>query len=489
MRARSALRWLLRLTLIRGAVELVMPILNKFKVAGNKVRQWFQPITDAWNRLNKFWQRFWSNFIVGCFIAILLTVGHDSSWVVEAENMAMDTMMGVNQTLPRMTSPTKNVDPIDFTFLDIDEESYREWEEPFHIPRDKLAKLIQFAAEGDAKAIIVDVDLSKASANDTELIAFIQDYQPEQPPLLLLRTFYPASSKTQGKAYQVRPSIFDGLELSPNIFWVQPLFKQSTYDSSARYWQLFKLGCLNGETLVIPSVQLMMDNLLTMAGKYSELTQQFGKLVPEHCDDIEQAEQNLSDNIRYGERTINLKPERVGERIIYTLPWNKPTGDELISISARRITESEREKSYDLIKGRIVVIGASFSDSRDIYPTPIESMPGALIIINAIKSMYNFGQIMSPPGWVKWSIELGLIILMSWAFARFNSFRGTIIIGVSIIVILIPISFYFFKYGLWVDFAVPLLGMQIHQLIAEYEESVVARKRHKHQKIKEAREL
>ena len=473
MRFRSLFGWLLRLALIRNGVAIFAKLLNRLKTLNSRLCTSCQPALTVWRRLPEFWQRFTSNFVVGCVIALVLSAAHHSSWVVEAENMAMDAMMSLNQALPRMGTPNTHLNPIAFTFLDIDENSYREWDEPFHIPRDKLAQLIKFAAEGQAKAIIVDVDLSKSSDNDGALINLVNNYQADLPPLLLLRTFYPASTKTQETKYQLRPTIFDDTQVSPQVYWVHPLFKQSKYDGSARYWQLFKIACFNHQPLVIPSIQLMLDGILRTGIPKQELQNTFNSLAPNSCTEIEQIERNLSGELHYGDRTLQLKPDRIGERIIYTLPWKRATGDELIAIPAWRVTESDREQSHDLIRDRIVVIGASFSDSRDIYHTPLEAMPGALIIMNAIKSIYNYGQITLPPSWVKWSTVLSLIVLTSWAFARFNSFQGTLIIGSVIVITLIPMSFYFFKYGLWVDFAVPLLGMQFQQLIADYKEGLV----------------
>ena len=106
-------------------------------------------------------------------------------------------------------------------------------------------------------------------------------------------------------------------------------------------------------------------------------------------------------------------------------------------------------------------------------------MPGAIIIINAIKSLHLFGQTEPPSTPVKLLLELLLIIVMSWAFARYNSVLGTVVTSIFIAIILLPISFYFFKYGLWIDLAIPVLGMQLHNVVAKYEENTSMRKRMK----------
>ena len=45
---------------------------------------------------------------------------------------------------------------------------------------------------------------------------------------------------------------------------------------------------------------------------------------------------------------------------------------------------------------------------------------------------------------------------------------GVVVAGAVILVVLTPISFFFFKYGLWVDFSLPLLAMVVHRAVVEY---------------------
>jgi len=149
------------------------------------------------------------------------------------------------------------------------------------------------------------------------------------------------------------------------------------------------------------------------------------------------------------------------------MPWDGPAPD-LVTVSAHLITDSNHEISDDLIANRVVIIGASFAESGDIHRTPIGEMPGALIIANAIKSLSLYGQIRTPPAWAQWFLRLLLIMLAAWVFSQFTSLTAIFVAGTVIIAVLVPISFYFFKYGLWLDFAVPLFAMMIHRAVAEY---------------------
>lgn len=470
--------WWLRLVALRNLVAVVAaPIIQHSRTIGAWIVRRFSPVHAAWKQLSKFKR----NFVVGFIIAIFLHFSHHSDWVSQMENLAMDSMMFIGQDTPRMATGYGHHEPLAFTFIDIDEDTYRTWGEPFHIPRDKLLQLIRYAAEGGAKAIVVDIELSGASDNDTDLVTFYENYGKEQPPLFLLRSFYPPSKFTGQKDYHIRPSLFDGVASGKNIYWVQPIFKLSAYDQVVRYWHLLAIGCLNNQPVIVPAFQLLVDAYLGAADDLPIVVDQLAKLTPNTCTEIEQAEKSLRGEIFYTDKTIKLNREaheRIGERIIYTLPWKPRSTAELWHRPAYKITEAKRELSSSAVKGRIVMIGASYRDSRDHYQTPLGEMPGALIIVNAIKSLHLFGQIEPPPFLIKWMMELALISVMSWAFARFSSLLGAMISGVVIIAILLPASFYLFKYGLWIDFAVPLLGIQCHQWLAELEEKMASRHQH-----------
>lgn len=490
------------------------------------VRRYISEILDF---AHIFWKQlpiFRRNVIVGIVIAILLHVMHGTSIVSRFENWAMDTMMNVTVSMPRMAIGATESEPLRFTFIDIDEDTYRDWGEPLVTPRDKLLQLIQFAAKKDennngAKTIVVDIELSKESVLDHELIDFFEEYDKKAyPPLFLLRSFYPKSKCTDQKDFFIRPSIIDDalnktfflFNLDSrywrllamgcfndrtvrssnsktdniNIHWAHPRYQLSDYDQVVRYWDLLAIGCLDYRPKVIPSFQLLIDAYLSGPSELHKVIEQLQSRLPKNCTEIEQIEKKLKGEpffVHYVGKDIKLDQTSgslIGERIIYTLPWRKEpieTG-ELNSIPANRFLKGileDEKKFYHAVNDRIVVIGASFSGSGDRVKTPLGEMPGALVIINAIKSLHQFGQISPPPLLVKILIELGLIVVMSWAFARFDSFRGAAISVVVILFFLLPISFWLFKYGVWIDFAIPLLGIQFHQLILRYEENAIYR--------------
>lgn len=429
-----------------------------------------------WDKLSHFNR----NIVIGIFIAGAIPLLHHtpfvSNWITQFEDNAMDSMIKAN-VLSKEWEVLFRTDPENtkYVFLDIDEESYTHWGEPYHAPRDKLATLIEFAVTHSAKIIVFDIDLTNPGTNsqaDKKLSDLLAGYPERAPPLVLLRR-----TKSKDNIEVLRESFIEEQANKDNIYWAHPTYFRDTYDQVVRYWLLLKMACHNETPKIIPSVQLTVDMLIHSAHK--PLRQIDTLLANTTCSDEAAWSQ---DSLEYSARPIKLAEQGIQQRLIYTIPdpsTNKNVQARFISIPAWLISERDVQatSSDDLINDKIVIIGSSYQDSRDQHQTPIGEMPGALVIMNAIQSLFEYGQMQEPPIWIMWLIELMLILLMAWAFARFSSFRGSLVAGGIILLFLLPFSFYFFKLGVWVDFAIPLLGMEIHQLIAAHDERLLIRKK------------
>lgn len=425
-------------------------------------------IRNQWVSFTRSQRQFLSNAAVAIIIAMIVGLFHQSHWLVRLENTAMDTMMEFNKGLPRMIEAGAGSSP-QFTFLDIDDTSFRDWGEPFHVPRDKILSLIKFAEQGKARLIVLDIDLSREGmdATDDRLLAeYLTRYGKEHaPPLILVRTFYSGVSGER-QWVEIRPSYLDEFKLPAAVYWAQPLFKVTLWDGVIRHWHLVKFGCLDGQLILVPATQLIAAALLS-DGHISSVNQyaNMNSIRLENCADDERVSQ-IGDA---GEDSYVTEAE-LGQRLIYTIPWRSPAPD-LITVPAHLISETTHELSYDLVQDRVVIIGASFADSRDIHRTPIGEMPGALIIANAIKSLFVYGQVRPLSAGALWVVKLTLILVAAWTFSRFTSLIAVCVAGAFVIGFLVPISFYLFKFGYWVDFAIPLFAMVLHRAVAEYRAS------------------
>jgi len=109
-------------------------------------------------------------------------------------------------------------------------------------------------------------------------------------------------------------------------------------------------------------------------------------------------------------------------------------------------------------------------------------MPGALIVANAVQSLGHHGELRTPDLALTIAIEAGLIFAISLFFALFDSFLGSLLSALAVLLVLLPASLLAFRSGLWLSFAIPLIAIVVHKLFAETEDLVdaFAKQGHRH---------
>ena len=212
MNLRFLVRWFFIIPVVlRGLGKLGLYLLG----ASGRTGKW---IGKRWLRLPHFVQ----NVLIGTLIAVAIHLGRGLSLVRATEDLAMDWMNRL-QVDTRWLNESKG---LGYTFLDMDQASFDAWGEPFHVPRDQLAKLIRYAADGGARAIVVDVDLSRAgtdAAADQALSDLIAGYPSQAPDLILLRTAR-AGPRGETGPLQWRGTFFDDQRLSEAVYFAHPRY-------------------------------------------------------------------------------------------------------------------------------------------------------------------------------------------------------------------------------------------------------------------------
>lgn len=166
-----------------------------------------------------------------------------------------------------------------------------------------------------------------------------------------------------------------------------------------------------------------------------------------------------------------FKQQRLGERLIFSIPWPKSDGDsqDLLRVQASYITERDY-KFFEDVADRITLIGASYGASHDLHLTPLGLMPGTIGILNAIKSLSLFDQITPPPLYIRLAFLLSFITVLSYVFSRYSNIIKFLIVTALVVIFFVPISFWFFKYGVWFDFGILLLGIKLQHTLSEFLE-------------------
>ena len=267
--------------------------------------------------------------LIGLLLGVSLGLGlhslHAQLTVLRAiDDLAMDFLLRLQGSTP-ISQPA-----LSFVLLDIDEQTYQAWNAPSPVPRDRLLKLIQYAVEGGAALVVVDIDLSQ-TGNDRNAAQQLQDYLANygtagKPPLLLARTFR-KSPPGQPSPYWIAQRSFLEADArivdSPLIHWGQAQFELDQ-DQLLRRWRLWEIGCdEHGQPVVAPAVQLLavimtqaaIDPQKALRRLQDELNNQ---LRPAYCG------QSLAfkpgESFPIAGMTLNTQSEDLSQRIVYRLP-------------------------------------------------------------------------------------------------------------------------------------------------------------------------
>jgi len=259
------------------------------------------PVRHRWDLLPPFFQHLVKSLVIGMIAAIVLHQARPYvPGLVGAETTATDWAIKFWQD----RSDSSQVAEERFVFLDIDEHTYRAWGEPLFVPRDKLQRLIQFAAEAPAKLVIVDIELTKhvplqpqplsspsfqaqgsspIADPDQALADYLRRYSershddgtkagssaPPRPHIIFARTIGPFSPPEQAESVpgsaetaepfrEERPSEFleTVITASSILHWASPLSDRDD-DGRLRNWRLLEPTCIGRTPHAIPSVALL----------------------------------------------------------------------------------------------------------------------------------------------------------------------------------------------------------------------------------------
>ncbi len=157
----------------------------------------------------------------------------------------------------------------------------------------------------------------------------------------------------------------------------------------------------------------------------------------------------------------------------------------LTVFSAQPYLESPEGGTF---KDKIVVIGSSYSDGGDLHSTPLGTMPGGLVIINAIHSLLQYGAMKPSFAWHKgWAILF--IIVVSILLTFVNKSFWVILFSAIGVILLTLISAFLFVENVWINFALPLLAIHIHQMVIRFSKIVRNAERREQESAKWERKI
>jgi len=440
---------------------------------------------------------FWVTLIlITLCLAPLLTYFEKIPFFMDVEDAGMDWLMRTTQqNMP--PAQIKNIPQ--FVWLDIDDETYKQWGEPLFTPRDRLLKLIKGGVLAEARLIIVDIDLSrtisgngnKLHLHDKDIVDYLGKYpiycnsHPHCPPIILARRFAVLSGGIETQYRKVFPELEQVVEESAyHIQWAAPLFSLSD-DYVLRHWKVWQPFCVDGKPAVMASIEVTAGVFLkkdTPQQVKKILAEKLQPLQPHACiNDKIQYSHNTPEQIKLGQWNFSTDRYSIPQRIRYSMPWSmegKKTAEFLWKtrkgqtegefIILRRLPVQQfLEQQNALQKGlkdSIVIIGGSYAEGRDHYQTPLGLMPGALVIINAVHSLLEYGIIKPISNLSKWLIVVILVVLMSIILLCVPFILGQFF-NLLVVLVMLLSSIILFRFGYWLDFTIPIVFAQLYQII------------------------
>ena len=299
---------------------------------------------------------YWRNVIVhavgGTLVVILLHVGPQSTWLGSQQELALDWLI-------RMYS---GVSPSEyrgapFVFLDVDEASYRQWDEPPITPRDKLQRLLSYSLEGGAALVLVDVDLSRrAGSEDEKLESLLRSTAEGSTPILLARTFREPWPKGSSPWREERTSFLDAVvAAAPDVHWASTLFLRED-DRRIRRFRNLEPTCNGGRANVLPAMQLLASVLLLdPENGTTKLETALAGHLPD-CSARARGPAPPDVTLQLGDLEIALVGDRTSSRILYnfggppgeiaaTVPFEGRETPILTRIPAHRLTEASSSRT------------------------------------------------------------------------------------------------------------------------------------------------
>lgn len=289
------------------------------------------------------------------------------------------------------------------TMIDIDDQTYKEWGKPLATPRSFLKMLIQKAVTGQARFIVVDIDLSLDSqvpGDDHELVTYFNTYDTRIPIILVKRI-----DRTEHGEKFVRSSLDDIVAGNPQIYWALARVVPEPDGIVRRFYTQYTWK-ENGLECSVTAIPILVNAL----NREKQLTKSPQCIAP-----------------------MNETGSVSGDHSIYYRFSGSPDITDMRKLTAQEVL-TDPVSAADFFRERVVIIGGSYAEGREIYATPLGWMPGAMIIANTITTSYLLTDSPQGTSWLSMLLSLTMcaVVLVLSSFLR--PFPVVIIVFVATIV-------------------------------------------------------
>jgi adenylate cyclase len=374
---------------------------------------------------------------VSVAITVLSHVGYYGGW----ERWAIDTFLFFRERVP---SPA-------VVIVAIDEDTFQALGERQPLDRGFLAVLTDFLLQSGALAVALDVQLSRASDpdHDAALVAASRRWAPGRV------AFATIARPREGGDRRAEPRYQPGLAFSPAL-GATPAFANAPLGDD---------GMIRRMTPVLPAADGGYLPSLALAAVAGAAGYTPERLAAALRDPDARLELPVADDAGGLQRTAAVDVDTLAGaawRVDYTgRPGNVTTFPALPLVQVAR--SGARPAADNPFAGKIVVVGATFAESRDFFPTPVGSMAGVEIQANMVHTLLARRVLLPPNPW----LNLALLAVACVAAALLSAWlRGVWITAATTAVIaLLALASYeaYTRGGYWLDFVVPMFAMRTYQ--------------------------
>jgi adenylate cyclase len=375
---------------------------------------------------------------IGISLAVTIAsrVGALSGW----ETRIVDAFLFFRDRVP---SP-------DIVLVVIDDEAFRALEERQPLPRRYLATLGDFLLKSGARVVGFDIQVSRATtpAEDHALV----DLARRWPGRVVFASVARAGSEAGGYAL-VPPFAPD---LRPTLgFANAPLDKDGVI---RRMTPVLPDGA-GGE---LPSLSLAV---LGAASGYSPAGLR-AVIDPASRQPLDLLVRDPDGRVTHKSELAPPLLSRYRWRVDYVGPAGSftsvPSGP-IVEIAKSGVTPD----TDNPFQGKIVLVGATFVESRDFYPTPVGSMPGVEIQANSVHTLLSRRALLPPPLIVSLAVLtaacVGVSLLSMWLRPGLVTAIVMAFIGLFAVA-----GYEAYNRGYWLDFAGPIVGMKLYLRASKY---------------------
>jgi adenylate cyclase len=397
-------------------------------------------------------RRFYKSLLLGLCVSLVVSAASWLGYFEALEAKALDLLLWARG---QVKSP-------EIVLVQIDDQAFHNLQEKQPLPRSYLAGLIELLARSGAKVIGMDIELKVPTdaREDDRLLqaveATVEDGISKVVPVFVIR---PEKEEAGNVVYQRSPFF------SPKLMTVAG-FANAPVDPDGFVRQL-PLAVRGSDGKILPSLALAvlaryagyddarLNEALNRNGKITLLLPEWdrfqGKLLPKPTPFSFEVDDAWKINFAGAQGSFKAIPS-----------------DPVFQLSR----QAQALAGDNPFRGKIVLIGATFGDSRDFFPTSQGLMSGVEIHANIVHTLLSRTQIRPAHRWVALAILVVFAVFTSFLVTLLRPTLVTVVSLAAIPLVLIPLSYLSFAYlGLWVDFVTPLLAIRWGTTLGDYLES------------------